>query len=68
MDRSLSGVVSSTCTLPGDYRTNAHTAEAKNEKFMRFNMGEDALDGDDGFAADDEAAMAGDEQEDSAMI
>jgi hypothetical protein len=30
---------------------------------MRFNMGEDALDGDDGFTGDDEAGMAGDEQE-----
>jgi hypothetical protein len=30
---------------------------------MRFNMGEDALDGDDGFAADDDVGMAGEEQE-----
>ncbi|KAH7407020.1 hypothetical protein DE146DRAFT_649084 [Phaeosphaeria sp. MPI-PUGE-AT-0046c] len=35
--------------------------ESKNEKFMRFNMGEDALDDEDGFAGDEDMGVADEE-------
>lgn len=41
---------------------NQSAAEAKNEKFMRFNMGEDTLDDDAGFAGDDEVGVIEDEE------
>lgn len=49
----------------GSFQLTTYPAESKNEKFMRFNMGEDALDDEEGYGGDEDMGMADEDGEGS---